>query len=55
MPIIDPIPEELRENMNKTGKVLAEMFQPYGFALLVFDMGQSGRMNYIYRMLIDKI
>jgi hypothetical protein len=42
-----PIEERHREAMNELGHVLADIFKGYGFALLVFDFNQSGRMNYL--------
>lgn len=45
--MIDPIPKELNEAMNGVGKLLNKIFKPFGFALLVFDFGNHGRMNYI--------
>lgn len=45
----DPIQPDLREAMNKLGKLLGDNFKPYGFALLVFPFGikPDQRMNYI--------
>lgn len=45
--MIDPLPAELIEMMNKTGQALNDLFAPLGFTLFVFDKGNDGRMNYI--------
>lgn len=42
-----PVEEQHRYAMNEIGKVLAEVFEGYGFCLLVFDMNKTGRMNYL--------
>lgn len=44
---MDSIQADLHEKMNVLAKELATRFKPYGFTLLVFDYGDSGRMNYI--------
>ena len=41
------IPPELRERMNDIGGLLDDVFDGKGFALLVFDFGPDGMMNYI--------
>lgn len=51
----DPIRDEHREQMNQLARFLDEQFngeakgkdRKYGFALLVFDFGTGGYMNYI--------
>lgn len=43
----DPIPPELINTMQAVADLLKDVFEPLGFTLLVFDMGDSGRMNYI--------
>lgn len=45
----DPIDPKVREVMNGIGDLLGKQFKPHGcgFALLVFDFGDKGRMNYI--------
>lgn len=45
----DPIDPKVREAMQGIGKILGDLFKPAncGFALLVFDFGDAGRMNYI--------
>jgi hypothetical protein len=45
--MIEPLPEDLEKPMIEIAKILADTFKPYGFSLLVFDMNDSGRMNYI--------
>jgi len=43
-----PIEAKNRDIMVRTAKILDQMFEPYGFCLLVFPMeGGDGRMNYI--------
>lgn len=42
-----PIEEKQRAAMNIAARALGEMFKGYGFALLVFEFGDSGRMNYV--------
>lgn len=37
----------LRESMNRVGKIIGEVFDGRGFALLVFDFGPDGTMNYL--------
>lgn len=44
---INPLPDDLVESMNRVAHGLSEIFKPYGFALLVFDFGPDGDMNYI--------
>lgn len=43
------IQPDLEESMNIIARALNEIFKPYGFALLVFQVGDTpdGRMNYI--------
>jgi hypothetical protein len=41
------IAPELRAAMNSVGDMLSEAFEGRGFALLVFDFGPDGTMNYI--------
>lgn len=44
----DPIRPELSEPMNELARVLSEVLPDgVGFALLVFDFGKGGFMNYI--------
>lgn len=47
MKIVEPIPKELLDQMNAVAVTLNDIFKPYGFALLVFDFGDNGRLNYI--------
>lgn len=43
-----PIEREHHALMNATAEGLSEIFKGYGFALLVFPLGENdGRMNYI--------
>ena len=44
-----PMDDEVREVSNRIGALIGSVLPPeYGFALLVFGMGESkGRMNYI--------
>jgi hypothetical protein len=44
---INPLPDDLNKIMNDIGKILADVVKPKGFALLVFDLGNDGNMNYI--------
>lgn len=44
---MDPISDGVRAQMNATADALKEVFAGYGWALLVFDWGDKGRMNYI--------
>jgi hypothetical protein len=41
------ITEGLRDSMNRVGSILGEVFEGRGFALLVFDFGPDGMMNYL--------
>lgn len=43
-----PIEAEHHATMNATAEALGEIFKGYGFALLVFPLGENdGRMNYV--------
>ncbi|WP_322092844.1 hypothetical protein [Paraburkholderia bannensis] len=41
------ITADLRNSMNGIGDILGAVFEGHGFALLVFDFGPGGTMNYI--------
>jgi hypothetical protein len=41
------ITPELRESMNDIGAILGEVFEGKSFALLVFDFGPDGMMNWL--------
>ncbi|MBP0634880.1 hypothetical protein [Cupriavidus sp. AcVe19-6a] len=43
----EPIDARYIEMMNVLASVLADQLQPSGFALLVFDCEDPGRVNYI--------
>lgn len=42
-----PIEPDKHEAMNAIAQVLCDIFPDLGFALLVFEFGDKGRMNYI--------
>jgi hypothetical protein len=42
-----PIETDKAVEMNDVASFLSSYFSGYGFALLVFDFGDKGRMNYI--------
>lgn len=44
---MDPIEQAHREAMQAIMTALAELFPGMGIALMVFDFGEKGRMNYI--------
>lgn len=44
---MDPIDLKHSKTMNEVADSLRHIFGGYGFCLLVFDFGESGRMNYI--------
>jgi hypothetical protein len=41
------ITEGLRDSMQRVGSILGDVFEGRGFALLVFDFGPDGMMNYL--------
>jgi hypothetical protein len=41
------ITPELRDSMNRVGRLLGQTFEGRGFALFVFDYWPDGTMNYL--------
>lgn len=46
-PISDQIERQHRAIMNDISRHLSDIFHDYGFALLIFDWGDKGRLNWI--------
>lgn len=44
---MDPIEQAHREAMEAIMKALAELFPGMGIALMIFDFGDKGQLNYI--------
>lgn len=42
-----PVDPKIVQEMTALSRTIADMVKPYGFALLIFDFGDSGRMNYM--------
>jgi hypothetical protein len=44
---MDPIEQAHREGMEAMMKALGELFPGMGITLMIFDLGDKGRMNYV--------
>jgi hypothetical protein len=44
---VDPIEQAHRDAMEAIMKALAELFPGMGITLMIFDLGDKGRMNYV--------